>query len=143
MRGRRSCWALVTVLAACGAAAWKPETGRKPDGYSGFFRGFDAAFGTASPSVHAWRRGSLQRGLTVWTQQRSAFIVPERNSAVGIESLNHELYGGIYAQVRTLLPAAPSCGARLAIEPAPTSLGRSCASWCLARASRSGSSITA
>lgn len=66
------------------------------------------AVALATAVLALFTRGSLAQAtklsdptpleLTVFTQDRSQFVVPERGLAVGIEFLNHEIYGGIYAQ---------------------------------------------
>jgi hypothetical protein len=43
------------------------------------------------------------RELQVFPDQRSEFVVPTRGLALGIEFLNHEVYGGLYAQARRAL----------------------------------------
>ena len=72
-----------------------------------------------------------QRGLTVFTSQRSQFVVPTRNAAVGIEFLNHEIYGGLYAQMvfgESFEEAALSDEPRLRYAPPPSDVGiESCA----------------
>ena len=40
------------------------------------------------------------RVLQVFPEQRADFVVPTRGLALGIEFLNHEVYGGLYAQAR-------------------------------------------
>ena len=40
------------------------------------------------------------RELLVVPQNRSHFVVPTRGLALGIEFLNHEVVGGLYAQAR-------------------------------------------
>ena len=89
-----------------------------------------------------------QRNLVVHPNEFSSFAVPRRHSALGVEFLNHELYGGLSTQMvfgesfeeaslaskarlpclvhvslRPLTPAACQLRAREGFTPPPSDIG--------------------